>query len=149
MAFSLKVNYSCFLSDLYQLLTCFNFLMISMQKYLSCKGACLASMGADQPAEVVDDAPKNLVFLEFSYFYTCIFPVNNNRAKVCFISIQKGIIVVREESILGHREFPYFLLLLLQKTVIFLYILIVYPCCSHYSSSMILISFLKHRFCII
>ncbi|XP_059463623.1 uncharacterized protein LOC132192329 isoform X2 [Corylus avellana] len=31
-----------------------------MQKYLSCKGACLASMGADQPAEVVDDAPKNL-----------------------------------------------------------------------------------------
>lgn len=32
-----------------------------MQKYMSCKGACLASMGPDQPAEVVDDAPKNLV----------------------------------------------------------------------------------------
>ncbi|KAK7846232.1 hypothetical protein CFP56_008145 [Quercus suber] len=31
-----------------------------MQKYMSCKGACLASMGSDQPAEVVDDAPKNL-----------------------------------------------------------------------------------------
>ncbi|KAF3972412.1 hypothetical protein ACB098_04G031200 [Castanea mollissima] len=31
-----------------------------MQKYMSCKGACLASMGPDQPAEVVDDAPKNL-----------------------------------------------------------------------------------------
>ncbi|XP_035539520.1 uncharacterized protein LOC108992488 isoform X2 [Juglans regia] len=31
-----------------------------MQKYMTCKGACLASMGADQPAEVVDDAPKNL-----------------------------------------------------------------------------------------
>lgn len=31
-----------------------------MQKYMSCKGACLASMGADQPAEVVDDAPKHL-----------------------------------------------------------------------------------------
>ena len=28
---------------------------------MSCKGACLASMGPDQPAEVVDDAPKNLV----------------------------------------------------------------------------------------
>lgn len=31
-----------------------------MQKYMSCKGACLASIGADQPAEVVDDAPKDL-----------------------------------------------------------------------------------------
>ncbi|KAK8478637.1 hypothetical protein V6N13_133462 [Hibiscus sabdariffa] len=31
-----------------------------MQKYMSCKGACLASVGADQPAEVVDDAPKHL-----------------------------------------------------------------------------------------
>ncbi|KAK9288672.1 hypothetical protein L1049_017133 [Liquidambar formosana] len=31
-----------------------------MQKYMSCKGACLASMGADQPAEVVDDAPRQL-----------------------------------------------------------------------------------------
>ena len=37
-----------------------------MQKYMSCKGACLASMGMDQPAEVVDDAPKNLVF-----FFLC------------------------------------------------------------------------------
>ncbi|XP_077227746.1 glycosyltransferase family protein isoform X2 [Tasmannia lanceolata] len=31
-----------------------------LQKYMNCKGACLASMGADQPAEVVDDAPKHL-----------------------------------------------------------------------------------------
>ncbi|KAM7461356.1 hypothetical protein LguiA_029477 [Lonicera macranthoides] len=31
-----------------------------MQKYMSCRGACLASIGADQPAEVVDDAPKHL-----------------------------------------------------------------------------------------
>ncbi|OMP07066.1 hypothetical protein COLO4_07661 [Corchorus olitorius] len=31
-----------------------------IQKYMSCKGACLASVGADQPAEVVDDAPKHL-----------------------------------------------------------------------------------------
>ncbi|XAR71158.1 hypothetical protein NMG60_11028291 [Bertholletia excelsa] len=31
-----------------------------MQKYMSCKGACLASIGADQPAEVVDDAPRHL-----------------------------------------------------------------------------------------
>ena len=42
-----------------------------MQKYMRCKGACLASMGADQPAEVVDDAPKQLVvlffLLEFQY----------------------------------------------------------------------------------
>ncbi|XP_030462029.1 uncharacterized protein LOC115682037 [Syzygium oleosum] len=31
-----------------------------MQKHMSCKGACLASIGADQPAEVVDDAPRHL-----------------------------------------------------------------------------------------
>ncbi|KAL7084024.1 hypothetical protein ACP275_14G200100 [Erythranthe tilingii] len=31
-----------------------------IQKYMSCKGACLSSIGADQPAEVVDDAPKHL-----------------------------------------------------------------------------------------
>lgn len=30
---------------------------------MSCKGACLASIGADQPAEVVDDAPRHLVCL--------------------------------------------------------------------------------------
>ncbi|KAG8369528.1 hypothetical protein BUALT_Bualt14G0022900 [Buddleja alternifolia] len=32
-----------------------------IQKYMSCKGACLSSIGADQPAEVVEDAPKHLV----------------------------------------------------------------------------------------
>lgn len=37
----------------------------SIQKYMSCKGGCLASMGADQPAEVADDAPSNLVYLLF------------------------------------------------------------------------------------
>lgn len=31
-----------------------------IQKYMSCKGTCMASIGADQPAEVVDDAPKQL-----------------------------------------------------------------------------------------
>ncbi|XP_042027906.1 uncharacterized protein LOC121775026 [Salvia splendens] len=31
-----------------------------MKKYMSCKGACLSSVGADQPAEVVDDAPTYL-----------------------------------------------------------------------------------------
>ncbi|KAF5761738.1 hypothetical protein HanXRQr2_Chr16g0768501 [Helianthus annuus] len=28
-----------------------------IQKYMKCKGSCLASIGADQPAE---DAPRNL-----------------------------------------------------------------------------------------
>ncbi|KAG8481275.1 hypothetical protein CXB51_026107 [Gossypium anomalum] len=37
-----------------------NVVIGSIQKYMSCKGACLASIGPDQPAEVVDDAPKNL-----------------------------------------------------------------------------------------
>ncbi|KAL1535318.1 hypothetical protein AAHA92_28113 [Salvia divinorum] len=31
-----------------------------IKKYMSCKGACLSSVGADQPAEVVDDAPTYL-----------------------------------------------------------------------------------------
>ncbi|KAJ4723424.1 UPF0454 protein C12orf49 like [Melia azedarach] len=31
-----------------------------IEKYMSCKGGCLESMGADQPAEVVDDAPRHL-----------------------------------------------------------------------------------------
>ncbi|KAH6833397.1 glycosyltransferase family protein [Perilla frutescens var. hirtella] len=31
-----------------------------IKKYMSCKGACLSSVGADQPAEVVDDAPVHL-----------------------------------------------------------------------------------------
>ncbi|KAI3498108.1 hypothetical protein L1887_33859 [Cichorium endivia] len=31
-----------------------------MQKYMKCRGSCLASIGADQPAEVVDDAPRDL-----------------------------------------------------------------------------------------
>lgn len=35
----------------------------SIQRYMSCKGACLESIGADQPAEVVDDAPRHLVHL--------------------------------------------------------------------------------------
>ena len=39
---------------------------------MSCKGACLASVGADQPAEVVDDAPKHLVLSFFcKAFYIC------------------------------------------------------------------------------
>ncbi|XP_020236060.1 uncharacterized protein LOC109815687 isoform X2 [Cajanus cajan] len=31
-----------------------------IQKYMSCKGSCLASVGSDQPAEVVYDAPIHL-----------------------------------------------------------------------------------------
>ncbi|XP_057456281.1 uncharacterized protein LOC130747369 [Lotus japonicus] len=31
-----------------------------IQRYMSCKGSCLASVGTDQPAEVVYDAPKDL-----------------------------------------------------------------------------------------
>ncbi|XP_058094151.1 uncharacterized protein LOC131240114 isoform X2 [Magnolia sinica] len=46
---------SCVPSKLLLLNTC-----ELLQKYMSCKGDCLASMGMDQPAEVVDDAPKHL-----------------------------------------------------------------------------------------
>ncbi|KAG0486878.1 hypothetical protein HPP92_008973 [Vanilla planifolia] len=31
-----------------------------LEKYMKCKGSCLASIGADQPAEVVDNAPENM-----------------------------------------------------------------------------------------
>ncbi|XP_061357557.1 uncharacterized protein LOC133301863 isoform X2 [Gastrolobium bilobum] len=31
-----------------------------IQKYMSCRGACFASVGTDQPAEVVHDAPKHM-----------------------------------------------------------------------------------------
>ncbi|XP_042462029.1 uncharacterized protein LOC122045744 isoform X1 [Zingiber officinale] len=31
-----------------------------LQKYMNCKGGCFASIGSDQPAEVVEDAPKNM-----------------------------------------------------------------------------------------
>ncbi|KAL5716679.1 hypothetical protein ACHQM5_009809 [Ranunculus cassubicifolius] len=31
-----------------------------MKKYMSCKGECIPSVGADQPAEVVEDAPLHL-----------------------------------------------------------------------------------------
>ncbi|KAI5385667.1 hypothetical protein KIW84_072320 [Lathyrus oleraceus] len=36
-----------------------------IQKYMNCKGSCLASVGPDQPAEVVYDAPKLLVIICF------------------------------------------------------------------------------------
>lgn len=32
---------------------------------MRCKGSCFASMGSDQPAEVADDAPKNVVCILF------------------------------------------------------------------------------------
>ena len=37
------------------------FIWDSMQKYLSCKGGCLPSVGPDQPAEVAYNSPKELV----------------------------------------------------------------------------------------
>lgn len=45
----------------------FSVTLCSMQKHFACKGSCVASIGADQPAEVVEDAPKDLVFI---YFFT-------------------------------------------------------------------------------
>ncbi|BBG93611.1 hypothetical protein Prudu_001678, partial [Prunus dulcis] len=36
------------------------YIMCVERKYMSCKGTCLASIGPDQPAEVVDDAPEDL-----------------------------------------------------------------------------------------
>lgn len=41
----------------------------SIQKYMSCKGSCLASVGADQPAEVVYDAPVHLVIVMIEQKY--------------------------------------------------------------------------------
>ena len=43
--------------------------LLSMQRYMTCKGSCLASAGADQPAEVADDAPRDLVFHLYIFSY--------------------------------------------------------------------------------
>lgn len=32
----------------------------TLQRYMSCQGSCFASVGSDQPAEVLDDAPKHM-----------------------------------------------------------------------------------------
>ncbi|KAE8694904.1 hypothetical protein F3Y22_tig00110764pilonHSYRG00067 [Hibiscus syriacus] len=56
------------------------YLQFSMQKYMSCKGACLASVGTDQPAEVVDDAPKHLE-------HACILEHN----QCCLVVVLIGI----------------------------------------------------------
>ena len=48
----------------------------SMQKYMRCKGACLASVGVDQPAEVADNAPKHLVMrFRFTFKFLCFSSV--------------------------------------------------------------------------
>lgn len=47
----------------------------SLQKYMRCKNGCFPSLGPDQPAEVVDEAPKNLVWL-MHYFVFANFPYN-------------------------------------------------------------------------
>ncbi|KAL4193626.1 hypothetical protein AMTRI_Chr06g177710 [Amborella trichopoda] len=46
---------SCVVNKLLALNTC-----EMMQRYMSCKGACVASRGVDQPAEVADNAPKHM-----------------------------------------------------------------------------------------
>ncbi|KAM5570031.1 hypothetical protein ABKV19_017179 [Rosa sericea] len=53
------VHENAYLSDFHH---CFSLPSNSsvIQKYMSCKGTCLASIGSDQPAEVVDDAPEHL-----------------------------------------------------------------------------------------
>ncbi|KAF9661295.1 hypothetical protein SADUNF_Sadunf19G0053200 [Salix dunnii] len=40
-----------------------------MRKYMGCKGACLARIGTDQPAEVVEDAPRHLETLPVCLVY--------------------------------------------------------------------------------
>ncbi|BBN68115.1 hypothetical protein Prudu_285S000300 [Prunus dulcis] len=58
------VHENAYLSDFHH---CFSLpsnssVLASKMKYMSCKGTCLASIGPDQPAEVVDDAPEDLDF---------------------------------------------------------------------------------------
>jgi len=44
---------------------------------MNCKGSCLASAGADQPAEVVEDAPRDLVFHLFFFLFYAPFKFLN------------------------------------------------------------------------
>jgi hypothetical protein len=48
-----------------------------MKRYMNCKGSCLASAGADQPAEVVEDAPRDLVFHLFFFLFYAPFKFLN------------------------------------------------------------------------
>ncbi|PPR95339.1 hypothetical protein GOBAR_AA25332 [Gossypium barbadense] len=63
----------------------------SIQKYMSCKGACLASVGPDQPAEVVDDAPKNLE-------HACILEHNQCYLVMVLIGIPGDFVPVHSAS---------------------------------------------------
>jgi hypothetical protein len=47
----------------------------SLQKYMRCKSGCFPSLGPDQPAEVVDEAPRSLVRLIHIYVIYNIFNV--------------------------------------------------------------------------
>ncbi|KAL8153710.1 hypothetical protein V2J09_011470 [Rumex salicifolius] len=38
-----------------------------LKKHMACRGGCLSSIGSDQPAEVVDDAPRHLVLRNIIY----------------------------------------------------------------------------------
>jgi len=40
---------------------------ISLQKYMRCKSGCFHSLGSDQPAEVVVEAPTSLVRILFGF----------------------------------------------------------------------------------
>ncbi|MBA0729951.1 hypothetical protein Golax_023279, partial [Gossypium laxum] len=58
---------------------------------MSCKGACLASVGPDQPAEVVDDAPKNLE-------HACILEHNQCYLVMVLIGIPGDFVPVHSAS---------------------------------------------------
>ncbi|MBA0812838.1 hypothetical protein Gohar_026772 [Gossypium harknessii] len=68
-----------------------NVVIGSIQKYMSCKGACLASVGPDQPAEVVDDAPKNLE-------HACILEHNQCYLVMVLIGIPGDFVPVHSAS---------------------------------------------------
>lgn len=45
----------------------------SLQKYMRCKSGCFRSLGPDQPAEVVDEAPTSLVRIILGLLFFLIF----------------------------------------------------------------------------
>lgn len=55
---------------------------------MNCKAACIPSVGADQPAEVVEDAPQDLVHQIFLFPPNLIF-LFVNRKPECPVSIHK------------------------------------------------------------
>ncbi|KAF3455672.1 hypothetical protein FNV43_RR00312 [Rhamnella rubrinervis] len=86
-----------------------------MQKYMRSEGDCLASIGADQPAEVVDSAPKHLTERRIVFILVtvriqedvCILEHNQYFLVMVHISIREGYALVHSALTWLERNYYY------------------------------------------